>query len=496
MVCKQCNKRIKKDTPVCPYCGAPQTETVSLGAMHEAGKKKEKKRMSGKKKLILTLICVAAVLLAAGAAMLWLVGKPLSPFNLDVMERVARFGAVVLLGLGGSLLAAGLMLTCRWWKRILLIIFGALFLLASLAAGCGLLFWRDWAGDFIDDNVSHGPQLNEEDLGINEVLPKTGVLNIALFGLDNRTDSDDGRSDAIIVLSVDRDHNKIKLTSIARDTLANVKDYGWNNESRDDDWTKLTHAFAYGARSTDETKSGPSVAVRALNENFNLNITKYAYVNFHEFAKIIDLIGGVEIEVEWRELAYMNKHIQSMNRTTGMSISQLRTAGKQTLTGGQALAYARLRHVDSDIKRGNRQKAVIDAVLKKAREMSVLDYPDLIQEALGICNTNLTGQEILEIAEWLVNNNPETVNFSLPDDECKLYTWDSYSNKGSAVYQRHGSVYVMDLEYVSTYLHDFIYETNYAKPEYAQKVTQPALPTGKYLNMPQEETEPTDTDTP
>ncbi len=494
MVCRKCSKRIKKDTPVCPYCGAPQTETVSLGAMHEAGKKKEKK-MSGKKKLTLILIYVASVLLAAGAAMLWLVGKPFSPFNLEVAERVVRFGAVILLGLGGSLLATGLLLSCRWWKRILLIVFGGLFLLSSLAAGCGLLFWREWAGAFIDDNVSRGPELNVDDLGINDVLPKTGVINIALFGLDNRTDSDDGRSDAILVLSVDRDHNKIKLTSIARDTLANVKDYGWNNNSRDDDWTKITHAFYYGAHSKDETKSGPSVAVRALNENFNLNITKYAYVNFHEFAKIIDLIGGVDIEIEQRELYQLNKHIRGMVKGSGMTISEVSSAGMQTLSGGQALAYARIRKIDSDIKRGNRQKTVIDAVLKKARTMSVLEYPSLIQEALGICNTNLTGQEILELAEWMVNNNPETVNFSLPDDECKLYTWDSYSNKGSTMFQRHGAVYVMDLEYASTYLHDFIYETNYAKPEYAQKVNQPELPTGKYLNMPQEETVPTGTDT-
>lgn len=484
MVCRKCNKRIKKDTPVCPHCGAPQTETVSLGAMHGAGQKNNKKKTPLKNRRILIVTYIAAVLLMAGAALLWLVGKPLSPFSLEVIERIARFAAVTLLSLGASLLLSGLLLACRWWKRIVMIVLGALFLLCSIAAACGLLFWRDWAGDFIDDNVSHGPELNEDDLGINPVLPQTGVLNIALFGLDNRSDNDDGRSDAIIVLSVDRDHNKIKLSSIARDTLANVKDYGWNNNSRDDDWTKLTHAFYYGAHSKDETKSGPSVAVRALNENFNLNITKYAFVNFHEFAKIIDLIGGVEIEVQWRELAYMNKHIQSMNRTTGMSISQLRTAGKQTLTGGQALAYARLRHVDSDVKRGNRQKAVIDAVLKKAREMSVLDYPNLIQQALGICNTNLTGQEILEIAEWMLNNNPETVNFSLPDDECKLYTWDAYSHKGSATFQRHGAVYVMDLDYAAAYLHDFIYETATAIPEEAQKLDTPRFPAHMELDTP------------
>lgn len=466
MVCKKCNKRIKKDTPVCPRCGAPQTETVSLGAMNEAGKKKKKVLLPLGRKLLAIALFVLAV--GAGVAAYFL-----GWHWMTVLQ-------VVLIALGLATGGTGIVVTRRWtsWVRILLVVLAVVLILAG--AFFRPLFQKamEWYLDSARDTEKQPvEQYEPEDVGVNTALPTTGVINIALFGLDNRQDRDDGRSDAIIVLSVDRDHNKIKLISIARDTLANVKDYGWNDNSRDDDWTKLTHAFYFGANSKDETKTGPSVAVRALNENFNLNITKYAFVNFHDFARVIDLVGGVEINVEWRELAYMNKHIQSMNRTTGMQISQLRTAGKQTLTGGQALAYARLRHVDSDIKRGNRQKTVIDAVLKKAKKAGLSTCLDMLDEALDLVNTNLTNKELSELAMWLLEESPETVNYSIPEDEDgRKYTWDSYASKGSDTFQRYGSVYVMDLDYVAARISDIIYETTNANLEEAQRLSVPQLP--------------------
>lgn len=390
MVCKKCNKRIKNDTPVCPYCGAPQTETVSLSQMNAAQEEGKKKKLTGKQKA----------------------------------------------------------------KRAIIIIVSILAALALLIAG-GCFAMEHWYNSTVEPE-----ELNEEELGINEELPATGVTNIALFGLDDRADTDDGRSDAIIVLSIDRDHNKIKMTSIARDTLVNVENYGWNNDSRDDDWTKITHAFAYG---------GAASAVKALNENFNLNISKYAYVNFHEFAEIIDYLGGVDIEVQEREISQMNKHIRGMVSKSNMDIQEVTSAGMQTLSGGQALAYARLRKIDSDVVRGNRQKAVLEAAFQKVKTQPLTKFPELITKVLGICNTNMTMRECLELATWAVSNSPEIVNYSLPDENASLYA------KGGTV-GSWGWVYIFDLDYTTALLHDFIYETETADEETAERLTSPRFP--------------------
>lgn len=392
MVCKKCNKRIKNDTPVCPYCGAPQTETVSLSQMNAAQEEGKKKKLTGKQKA----------------------------------------------------------------KRAIIIIVSILAALALLIAG-GCFAMEHWYNSTVEPE-----ELNEEELGINPDLPVTGVTNIALFGLDDRSDTDDGRSDAIIVLSIDRDHNKIKMASIARDTLVNVENYGWNDDSRDDDWTKITHAFAYG---------GAASAVKALNENFNLNISKYAYVNWFEFVEIIDYLGGVEIEVQRLEVAYMNKHIQSMNKSSGLNISQVSSSGKQTLSGGQALAYARLRHTDSDVVRGNRQKTVLEAAFQKVKTQPLTKFPELITKVLGICNTNMTMRECLELATWAVSNSPEIVNYSLPGENSSKYAWGG--NTGT---DKWGWVYIFDLDYTTALLHDFIYETETADEETAERLTSPRFP--------------------
>lgn len=392
MVCKKCNKRIRKDTSVCPYCGAPQVETVSLGQISAAQEEGNKKKLTGKQKAKRTIIIIASIL-----------------------------AALILLGVGGCIAMEA------WWNN----------------------------------TVAEDP-LNEEDLGINQDLPQTGITNIALFGLDTRADSEDGRSDAIIILSIDRDHNKIKMTSIARDTLVNVENYGWNDDSRDDDWTKITHAFKFG---------GAASAVKALNENFNMNISKYAYVNFFEFSDIIDYLGGVEIDIQEREIAQMNKHIRGMVNKSNMDIEEITSAGKQVLTGGQALAYSRLRKIDSDVVRGDRQRTVIEAALNQAKSQPITKFPEMITKVLGICNTNLSMRESLEIATWVATKSPEVQNESLPGKDASKYAWGG--NTGT---DKWGWVYIFDLDYTTALLHDYIYETETANEEEAERLTYPRYP--------------------
>lgn len=392
MVCKNCEKKIREGTSVCPYCGASQNDMVSLEQMALSAKKGKARhsRPNKRKRVLVVIVAIVAVL--------------------------------------ALLLVGGYVGVNLWW----------------------------------DSNVKEPEVVTPEELDVNVELPTSGVVNIALLGLDDRYNTNDGRSDAIIILTADMDHNKVKLTSVARDSLLNVENYGWNDNSRDDDWTKITHAFAYG---------GAASAVKALNQNFNLNISKYAYVNFHEFAEVIDYLGGVDIEVQERELAQMNKHIRGMVKKSKLDIEELDSAGMQTLSGGQALAYARLRKTDSDVVRGNRQKAVLQAAFDKVREKPITQYPELLTKVLGICNTNMGMRECLTLLQWAVKNNPTIENFSMPDDSGSLYSWGG--NTGA---DKWGWVYVLDLDYATARLHDFIYETATAVEEDAKKLKSPQFP--------------------
>lgn len=260
------------------------------------------------------------------------------------------------------------------------------------------------------------------------------VTNIALFGLDSRQDNDVGRSDAMIILSIDREHSKIKLTSLARDSYVKVDGHGS---------TKLTHAWAYGKA---------SLAVRTINQNYGMNITDYAYVNFYEFVELIDYIGGVDIELNADELRVANEYYAPELNRLGITCPQIPGTGLQRLTGAQALAYARNRYTGSDIDRGNRQKNVLEAAFARVKETPVTKLPGLIARVLDMTHTNMTSGELLEIGTWALTKNPSFEKLSLPTQACK----PQGGNWGDGA----GWVYRYDLSIATAVLHDFIYETD------------------------------------
>ena len=117
------------------------------------------------------------------------------------------------------------------------------------------------------------------------------ITNIALFGLDARENEDVGRSDALMILTIDQRHGKLKITSILRDSEVNIDGYGSD---------KITHAYAYG---------GPELAIKTLNQNYNLDIEDYVTVNFIQMAEIVDAFGGVEINVTDDEMTEINNNL-------------------------------------------------------------------------------------------------------------------------------------------------------------------------------------------
>ncbi len=287
-------------------------------------------------------------------------------------------------------------------------------------------------GSSLLGNIQRESELSAGEIAVNSDLPHADkVQNIALFGLDTRSDSESGRSDAIIILTVDRVNNKIKLTSIARDSLVAIDGRGQS---------KITHAFGWG---------GAKLAVKTLNQNFGMNITDYAYVNFFEFVELIDYIGGVMIDVNASELKIMNDYYGPQLRKLGFDY-QNATTGFVRLSGAQALAYSRNRYSGSDIDRGNRQKEVLEAMFTQVKETPLTKFPSLISQVLSMCHTTMTNEELFSVAQWAVSSSPTFDQFTIPSKECNA--------KGGNAGDGHGWVWRYDMELATQVLHDYIYE--------------------------------------
>lgn len=203
-----------------------------------------------------------------------------------------------------------------------------------------------------------------------------GITNIALFGVDAPV-GQRGRSDSIMIVTIDKNSKKIKISSIMRDSYVNIPDRGMD---------KINHAYAFG---------GPELALRTLNSNFHLDVRNYATVNFTTLPKVIDVLGGISITVTGEEAS---------------KISGISSAGTYNLTGAQALDYTRIRKIDSDFARAGRQRTVIEAIIKKMLKSSVTSYPGILSKVLPLVTTNLNSNDILGLAASVVTNGIKTID--------------------------------------------------------------------------------------
>lgn len=230
-------------------------------------------------------------------------------------------------------------------------------------------------------------EINKDNLSIDKSIEndkqKSEIKNIALFGID-APKGQAGRSDAVMVLTIDRLHDKLKLTSIMRDSYVDVPGHGN---------TKLTHAYAYG---------GPELAIKTLNQNFKLNIEDFMAVNFTSMPEIINKLGGVEINITKEEIP----HIPGVTH-----------AGLQTLNGAEALAYSRIRHAaGGDYQRTERQRVVLEAIFNKMHNTPKSEYPSLIDTFLPYIKTNMSTSDMMSLATDampLMSGKLETARFPL-----------------------------------------------------------------------------------
>ena len=272
--------------------------------------------------------------------------------------------------------------------RVLLVLLIIIVILAGIAVG----YVTNKLGKITVEEI------DEKAIGIDEETEEklSGYRNIALLGIDSRED-DYGlgnRSDCIIIASLDEKTKQIKLISVYRDTYMQIEEKG--KQVLD----KVTHAYAYG---------GAQNTLKALNTNLDLNITEYVTVNFDAVISAVDAMGGVTINIDSSEIEYINDYIKSTSQSSGISSSAITKAGSQTLDGVQAVAYSRIRYTaGGDYKRTERMRTVIEAMLNKAKTLSISQLNKLIDTVLPRVSTNISGAEILGLV-------PSITSYSISD---------------------------------------------------------------------------------
>lgn len=227
--------------------------------------------------------------------------------------------------------------------------------------------------DLGDEDLT-GPTVNHEDITI-ETLPSLppeqiivdGVFNIMLIGEDRRPGQSRQRSDSMILCSFNTNTNEISMISFLRDTYVAIPGYSP---------AKMNAAYAYG---------GVSLLDQTMAMNFGVHVDANIVVNFDGFKDIIDMLGGVDITLTEAEVKYLNSR-------GGYNLSP----GLQHLNGQQALAYSRIRKIDWDINRTQRQRNVLTALINSFRGKDIMTVTSIAAHILksGYVETDMTAQEL------------------------------------------------------------------------------------------------------
>ncbi|SFA81442.1 LCP family protein [Clostridium frigidicarnis] len=267
--------------------------------------------------------------------------------------------------------------------RIILLSLALLFL---LGLGGGAYYVVNLLGKVNTEKINKANLGVDDDLNARlKSLGKDNIINIALFGLDKTNEEERGRSDATMVLSIDADNKKIRLISLMRDSYVSIDGHGKD---------KLNHAHAFG---------GPELAIKTINKNFNLNITDFVSVDFAHMQKVIDALGGVEIDVKPEEVKIANQYVVELAKLGRTDPDYIDKAGKQTLSGMQALSYTRIRYVgNGDFERTDRQRRVLEALFDKIKNAGPTEFPKIVSDLLPMVTTSLSSTDIMKLGSDLL----------------------------------------------------------------------------------------------
>ena len=272
-------------------------------------------------------------------------------------------------------------------------------------------------------------QIDPGELAVTDGLD-TGWRNILLAGGDSRVAGSYGRTDAMVILSVNANTRQVKMTSIMRDI-----------------WTPM-HGREPQKISAANVFGGPTLMMRTVNESFGMNITDYVLVDMAGIETIIDLVGGLELDITEVERQGLNN---SWNRDASALIEPVERSGEGVhLTGEQALAYARLRSIDNDYQRTARQRMVLLAIASKMIQVNSSELLDLVRECMNSVETDLSMTDVIQLAVLGTQIDLEQV------EEFRIPVEGAYSTG----YE--GKLWVIwpDFDASTQALYDFIYGEN------------------------------------
>lgn len=310
------------------------------------------------------------------------------------------------------------------------------------------------------DEAPVDADVDVSNLEINPDLPEH-VVNILLMGVDNRTVKlETGRADANIICSINKETGAITLTSIARDTAVEIP--GYKNRNR------VNTAFKFGSKNGDIAK-GAELAMKTINRNFQMNISRYVVVNIHGLADIIQALGGVELNLTRAEASAINYELfdkEPMDSNKGRQRLELKD-GVQHLDGMQAVTYGRIRNLkgQNDINRNGRQRTLLETLLKQVMaDMDLIKLMNLIETALPYGATNLTLEEMVslgmsvlggEAMQNLASGGEVLSQFGIPME--KQYGYRKFGDV-SLVY-----ISQKRMNTTLTALHELVYGESYVK---------------------------------
>lgn len=274
--------------------------------------------------------------------------------------------------------------------------------------------------------------LNTSDLGVNEKLNGTW-RSILLIGTDARLWDDMKHTDTMIIVCYNVQNGAIRMISVMRDAFVKIPEK--ENSVR---------------INTVSTYAGMEGLIKVLNQNLGLNITEYALVDFAGFRNVIDILGGIDVDITEIEMEYINSSLKEQvnlliakgGRDSAIAANTLTTYGPDThLSGLQALAYARIRKSDSDYKRTERQRTVImEAAEKAINTVNVVQMSQIASTMLQHVETNMQLSSILQLGMQVIQHGLGDM------EETRVPINDSFKGEERGSTQKIWGMYDVDWE--------------------------------------------------
>ncbi len=257
-----------------------------------------------------------------------------------------------------------------------------------------------------------------EQLDDKDYQPIGDVYNVLLVGSDTRQAGDTGRSDTMILISINKTTGRIVASSFLRDLYVKIPEKGYE---------KINAAYAYG---------GIELLLDTLKYNFSITVDRYIAVDFYAFIDVVDILGGLDVDVQKEELYWANQYIHASNLLVGDDeydgLLEYADGSFQHLNGKQTLGYARFRYVgNGDFTRTERQRKVMNLLFDKLKGIDAATLIKLLDSVLPQVTTNIPTGEFLELIALLPQMSKyDIISWGVPDEDFKYITINGQSSIG------------------------------------------------------------------